>query len=333
MTHTGCSAPPFRALIDTYCWGDASDAERMSFEAHLLECDACWEEVQRLERAIGALRSDAALAHPGLMADLLRVTGLSGKLGDPFAGHRNFALRMSALFGIAVSLAVPAELAYGINDLAGVVLLWTPIAAVTMAGAVIGSLAIASARTRAGRSGTVWIGASLVAAAIAALMFAMRNELPSAPVVQATFQTFTPFAGMLKNFAHGIALATLAILVPFACVTALQRELSTGRPHVVVRTLSEKFPPPLKSAIYISPRLLGALAIAFNLLLWIGSVRVFDALQPGDFMNLFLTVAIARLTLFIVISVAGITWYSRLLGELMREAQAGLAVKKSIVVH
>ena len=41
-----------------YCFGDLTDEDkRRAFEAHILDCDACWEEVQRLDAAVKALQS------------------------------------------------------------------------------------------------------------------------------------------------------------------------------------------------------------------------------------------------------------------------------------
>ena len=44
-------------LLTGYCFGDLNEEQQFAFEAHFLECDACWEEVQKLDRAVQALRA------------------------------------------------------------------------------------------------------------------------------------------------------------------------------------------------------------------------------------------------------------------------------------
>ncbi len=53
-----CTDPELSKLMTDYCFGDLTDEDkRRAFEAHILDCDACWEEVQRLDAAVKALQS------------------------------------------------------------------------------------------------------------------------------------------------------------------------------------------------------------------------------------------------------------------------------------
>ena len=52
-----CTDPKISAYMVDYCFGDLPEDKQRIFEAHILDCDACWEEVQRLDQAVQVLRS------------------------------------------------------------------------------------------------------------------------------------------------------------------------------------------------------------------------------------------------------------------------------------
>lgn len=63
MTEAGaaCSRPEMSALLPRYEFGALSDAERSAFERHVLECEACFEELERGFAAAGTLRDHSGV--------------------------------------------------------------------------------------------------------------------------------------------------------------------------------------------------------------------------------------------------------------------------------
>ena len=57
-----CNDKRYRDLIHAWELGLLSDDERREFELHLMECPACFEDVQRFRREAEALRTDASVA-------------------------------------------------------------------------------------------------------------------------------------------------------------------------------------------------------------------------------------------------------------------------------
>ena len=52
-----CDQPGLNARIAELCFGDTASEDRASLEAHLLVCDECWIELQRISEAVHVLRA------------------------------------------------------------------------------------------------------------------------------------------------------------------------------------------------------------------------------------------------------------------------------------
>src|SRR5258706_730203 len=98
--------------LTSYCFGRLSDDDRDEVERHLMGCDACWNEFQRLDAAVRALRFDKMLRPSLQVSDVISLVGLSGRLNRAFGGHLPFALGIAVLFGIEWALGVWSELGY-----------------------------------------------------------------------------------------------------------------------------------------------------------------------------------------------------------------------------
>ena len=112
-----CSAPELNEFVTSYCFGDASEAERRMFEAHLLDCDFCWTEVRRLSAAVEALRTDKELIQTISPADVSTVLGLSSKLSRPFAGHVQHVMAAAGLYALRYAIGLLTEVSYAFDRL------------------------------------------------------------------------------------------------------------------------------------------------------------------------------------------------------------------------
>src|ERR1700687_4795242 len=92
-------APHLGEALTSYCFGTLSEREQEAVEQHLMGCDVCWVQFQRLDAAVRTLRFDATVAAPLPAAEVMSVLGLAGRLDRSFAGHAAFAWTMAILFG------------------------------------------------------------------------------------------------------------------------------------------------------------------------------------------------------------------------------------------
>ena len=107
-----CAAPEISQLLTSFCFGHASESEQAQVRAHLLECDVCWEEAQRLEAAAQVLRTDRSLAQSVTPRDVAMAFGVSSKLELPFGGHLWHALAAGGLYAALYAVALVVEIAY-----------------------------------------------------------------------------------------------------------------------------------------------------------------------------------------------------------------------------
>src|SRR5436305_761951 len=98
-----------KKLLTPYCFGDATEAERLAFEAHLLDCDDCWNEVQRLDAAIQTLRADRSLFSRFITPSALGFFGLSGRVRDLFGGHLWYVLLTCLLYSCLYTISLVFE--------------------------------------------------------------------------------------------------------------------------------------------------------------------------------------------------------------------------------
>jgi len=82
-----CSQPGCNEGITAYCFGGIRGEDRDQFEAHVLECDLCWQEVQRLDSLIHTLRSDKSLTQRHFASDIVSMAGISSEFPRFVAGH------------------------------------------------------------------------------------------------------------------------------------------------------------------------------------------------------------------------------------------------------
>ena len=78
---TCCSGAAERSLLLLYALSGCLDEEALDFEAHLLECEACFQDLKTLDRA-GVLVREALAADPAVLTRLRSaLTGFRTSLG------------------------------------------------------------------------------------------------------------------------------------------------------------------------------------------------------------------------------------------------------------
>jgi len=321
---TACIDPALGELVTPFCFGDATREQLDAFSAHLLECDYCWEEVQRLAAAIRVLRSDPDASTSYAVHDVVEVMGVSARLKMPFGGHLWQVLTAVCLYAALHPLALLAEIAYDFADLGHAAAVASPFMFAWMAATTLAAFAVVwHAVARRGRSGLLQGSAILLGAALV-LYVAVRPMLPPTPVVQANFQTDTAQTGFLKSILLSAPFAIPLLLAPFAAVLMLQRQLQDGQHAMVLALLTgEKRAVPPRRSIYIKPRNLWLLAFIVVIASIGGTIRLFEGLTPTPQMNLFMTFGLVRSVCYNALWVGACWWYaSGALVEIKRECVA-----------
>lgn len=315
-----CSTPELNDYVAAYCFGDASEDERRLFEAHLLDCDFCWEEVRRFSAAVETLRSGKDLIRSVSPADVSALIGPSAKLQWPFAGHTIHVLVASALYALLYVVGLLSEVAYAFDRLGGAALRIAPLVFLwilaTSVLALWGCWKCLVQRRVAGLA--VSIGAFASAALL--LYGALCFFLPASPITQASFQTYTAQAAYMKGIRYALPLAAVFCLVPFHFVVAMQRELKDDHHRLGLALLTgESWAVAPPSAFFIRVRSLWVTLLVLLLISIPMSSHLFDHLTAGPYMNLFTHLMQLRWILYFGFALECLAWYSRALNEIKRE--------------
>jgi hypothetical protein len=328
----GCQRPDLGRLLETYSFDARGVANVEDLEAHLLVCDSCWAELQRLEAAVRLLREDAAFTQPTLAADGIQMSGFGGALERPFAGHRLFAVGFSVVFGLLVALALLVEVAYEWSAFD-----WARPAAAGAGLACGGGLLLAlwwiGRAASSGRRRSLAVAFAILVAVVGAVGVAVAAALPARAIVRADFQTFMAYLGWLKDLGQASIVAALSLLA-FHAVVGLQRELWRGQSRTVVQLLGRH---PLavwpRGTFFISPWVMTAVVAGLSIWFVLGVTYVLERLLPSPEMPLFMALNLARMALLLVAGVWIAVWYTRALNEIKREAIAVSSLREQTVVH
>lgn len=317
---SNCTAPELGAGLTAYCFGQASAAERRALEAHLLDCDACWREVRRLEAAVQVLDTEHSLAQSLTPGEVAAAFGPSSKLDLPWGGHWRHALTTSTLYAAIFAVALVVEVAYqfdryGRPAVIVALLLFGWVCLTTLAG-----LAVDWKLTLAGNR-RAWLAAvSVFALSALGAVLGARGFLPAEPITLLTTQAAPAQAAYLKAVLYCLILNALFLLPPFHFVLTMQRELLAGRHQMALRLLTGD---PLgvtpRGASY--PRIT-ILVLCFVLFIVVSLYlhhNLMDKLRPDPHLNLFSGLIYARLFLYYALAAEGLAWYARALNELKRE--------------
>lgn len=248
---------------------------------------------------------------------------LSYKIDSPFGGHLWFVVLGCVLYAAYYAVSLVVEIAYQF-DRYGRAALW--IALGIFCGTFIasmGGLALDWKRTLQGRKDgvTVSILSFLI---VAGLQFGLLCLfLPTYPITQAGFQTYTAQAAYFKDILYILPFSLVFLNVPVHFVFAMQRKLQMSKYGPVYNVLTGSRLGVLpRGAIYIKTWMLLLLLILMGAYFLAARARLLDNLMPSPYLNLFMNLIHVRLALYFALALVCLAWYSRALNELKRECLA-----------
>ena len=315
-----CPAPGLNRLLTVYCFGRATEEERRAVETHLLECNVCWKETQRLREAIRVLETDPTLPQTLRPVDLAQAFGISGRFDQVFGGHSRHALLCSAIYAGLYAVAVLVEVAYQFDQYRRIAIGLAPVAFFWVFITSLAGLWV-DWRLTLGGSPKGWAAsAGAFLASAAALFVFVAIFLPATPVTEMNWEAYTAQAAYLKTICYFLILQAIFLLPPFHFVLAMQRELREGRHRLALGLLTdEKMTVAPRGAIYPKFWVLAVLifiTIAISVFLHHNLV---SNLKPGPHTNLFENLVQLRLILYFLLAAVCLVWYYRMLNELKRE--------------
>lgn len=326
-----CSAPALHALLPDYCFGDLDEQPRTAVEAHILECDVCWDEVRTLEASLHALRSKRQLAETLLTPGVIGLFGYSGRLQRPLGGHLVQACIAALLYGLIYALSVLFEVAYEFQRYGTGALIF---AGLFMLPWIVGTCLFAFAAdvrvTRHGRpsglmAAVIVTVASAGLAAVAAWFF-----LPATPITLSTVPAYPAQAAFVKDIVYYVPLGVVFVVIPFHFVIVLQHQLQHRRHREVFGILISRASNPLpRGTFYIKvwqlTTILGCAGFASLYL----TTHLTEHLRFSGNMALFLTLIHVRTAFYFALALECVVWYGRLLEEIKRECVAVLGLMNS----
>ena len=318
-----CSNPEFDAVVSAYCFCEMPDAERWRFEAHLLECDACWAEVQRMDEVVRVLRSDRALSRSVFSSSIIGTIGISARLRRTFGGHGLYMVTVAVVWALLFAISVPMELSYQYDRLgsqtgmAVEIFVWMTVGCLL---ALFLAIRTAQGKQRSGPSAIL-----AIPIVFAVIMYALvRPHLPDWGITTSpTLHAATAQSAFLKTLVYFLPFASVFVFLPFHAAISLQREVLNGRHRTVLGILTgsrDVIAP--KGVLFLPMRvLIGAFAVATGISFYM-LMHLIDNLAPDPNTNRFTIYVELRWTLCFMLGVVALGWYYRVITELKRECLA-----------
>jgi len=325
-----CFAPEINKLITAYCFDRTSEKERRSLEVHLFECDYCWNEVQRLEAAVHALRSEPSLIRSLSTDDFVKTLGISARTKHPFAGHIWHALISCFLYAGLYAVTLIIEISYQFDKYGRTALKLAPLVLLWMFGTSLFALWIDWRRASKGKWYGLAFSVFIFLVSAGALYGAMCFFLPSTPITQQVGASSPAQAAYLKDIRWSLLLMLIFLAPTFHLVVAMQRELLAGRHQLASELLTGGgFNVAPHGTIF--PRFwMLVLAVMFMALYSaFATPNLIDQLSPSPYRSLFTNLIELRLGLHYGLALKCLSWYHRALDSLKRECLVAEKTKLS----
>lgn len=274
----------------------------------------------RLEAAVRALDTDRSLLRTITPGDVAAAFGISGRLSEPFGGHRTHCLIVCAIYALLGALCLVIEFAYEFDRYASTGVPAALLAFVWLFGSSMAGLwldwRITSADKRYGlRVAFIIFSLSAIALYIAACLI-----LPARGVTRLTDSSAPAQAAYLKDLLYHIAVMFFFCLPTLHFVMVMQREMLAGTHKSVFGLLiRDRLIVPPRGVTY--PRFPLLLAVAMPIFLYAiyAHHNLMSKLQPGTYQPLFAHLVQIRLALFFILIIKCLYWYSGRLNEIKRE--------------
>ena len=315
-----CSTPELNDLLTAYCFGRASQEEQQRVREHLIECEVCRREALRLEAAVRVLDTDRSLVRTVTPGDVAAAFGLSGRLSEPFGGHRAHCLIVSAVYALLGALCLVIEFAYEFDRYASAGVPAALLAFVWLFGSSLAGLWLDWKMTSAGKKYGLTTAFVVFALAAVALYIGACLILPARGITQLTDSSAPAQTAYQKDLIYHIVVMFFFCLPTLHFVLAMQREMLAGTHKSVfgLLTRNQLIVPP-RGVAY--PRFTLLLAVALPICLYsiYAHHNLMSKLQPGPYQPLFALLVQVRLAFFYILIVKCLYWYSGMLNEIKRE--------------
>jgi DNA-binding winged helix-turn-helix (wHTH) protein len=226
------------------------------------------------------------------------------------SGHLRYLIVAAVLYAGLYAVEVVSEVAYrfdsyGKGAVRGALLLFSWIL-VTSGGGI----AIDSRLTRRDHAGGLLAAVSVFGVGAVSAFGIGCVFLPSLPVTQAVFQTYTAQGAYLKDIMYNLPLGLLFVVVPFHFVIVMEHELRQGKEEncLLLLTGSERGVWP-EGAFYLRPWLLSLLLLLMAAYSLMARAHLFDNLLPSPYMNLFAVLTTVRSLVLFALGTLSIAWY------------------------
>ena len=238
------------------------------------------------------------------------------------AGEGEFAFVAAAatLYAALSGVSLVGEVAYRIDRFPGVASVGAVVAAVVGAGTVVGALLWDWRATQRGSERGLLASSAVFCTSAVALFLSFLWFLPSAPIVDARFDTFTGQAGYLKALVYTLPLGVVFVALPFHGVLRLQREVTLGECWNVMALTSrgEKGNSP-RGAIFVRPSWLYWAVAITAAASFTGALHLIRNLESGPYSNLFGRVVVLRIMLWFALATLGTAWFHWRVNALRRD--------------
>lgn len=316
----GCPRPELNETVTAYCFGDVSQEQRDRFEAHLLECEFCWAEVQRLDTLVRTLRADKSLTRSAYTAELVASTGISAAFERAFGGHWIHAVAASGVYAFLFAETVFMELAYAYDQFAAFAWTASPFVFFWILATTICALWVNWRLVSQRRSAGLLSSAGILIASAGLLYLCLRPFLPAYSVTQANFQTYTAQAAYLKGIYYFVPFALIFLVLPFNFTLIMQRELGAGRHRAGLELLGGgKAAVAPRGAPYPRFWILCGLLTLGAIVSLLSTAHLLENLKPTTHSNLFFHTIQIRWLAYLALGLECLGWYYWALSELKRE--------------
>lgn len=326
-----CADPEIEDKVTAYCFGDLKEVEGGSVETHVLDCDKCRAEAERMTAAVQILRTDKRLLKLITPAEVASAFGISSKLEQVFGGHTIFVLVASFIYAVLYGVALLVEVAYQYDRYAATAPYIAAGASVWILLTTLAALWLDWKLTMTGRSSGLKVTILAFMGAALILFGAICLYLPTSPITELSFQAYPAQAAYLKTIGYFIVLSVIFLLPTYHFILAMQRQMLSGHYELTSGLLrGDPIAVSPKGTIYPKFWFLTTILGLFIAISWFLHHNLMSNLRPGAYQWLFSNLILSRLLLFYLLAAVCLFWYYLSLNEIKRECLAAsrIAVRR-----
>jgi hypothetical protein len=318
-----CVAPGFSNLAQAHRFEYASEKEQKVFAAHVRECAACQQKIQRQDGIVHPLYANGALRHLFSLANAAMPMRIFARLSRLFSGHLWHVIMTCVLYAGLYVVTLLIEIAYQFDKYGDAGLKASPIVYLWIFGTSIIGLAVDWRFTTKSKPYGL-ISCILIFLGAAAILYGgICLFLPSSSITELAQQPYIAQAAYLNDTCYSLLLVMIFLIPTFHFIITLQQELRAGRHRLVFELLSgDKASVAPSGTIYPSFWILALVLMAMAAFSIYLTANLLDHLRPSPYKNLFTNLIYLRLILYYGFGLKSLGWYYQALNHLKRESRA-----------